>query len=101
MQTGVAAQVAVPVKKTRVIVTVTVTVIVDWFVGLIIVRLVFLIQHTIVVRSHQVCLYTYETNYLVTNLWHNAGFEINTANFYPQITYSLSFSFVSYTHENV
>ena len=63
MQTGVVAQVAVPVKKTRVIVTVTVTVIVDWFVGLIIVRLVFLIQHTIVVRSHQVCLYTYGNNY--------------------------------------
>ena len=63
MQTGVAAQVAVPVKKTRVIVTVTVTVKVDWFVGLIIVHLVFLVRHTIVVRSHhQVCLYTYENN---------------------------------------
>ena len=49
MQIGVAAQVAVPVKKTRVIVTVTVTVQVDWFVGLIIVRLVFLVRHTIVV----------------------------------------------------
>ena len=56
MQTGVVAQVAVPVKKTRVIVTVTVTVKVDWFVGLIIVHLVFLVRHTIVVRSHhQVC----------------------------------------------
>ena len=49
MQTGVVAQVAVPVKKMRVIVTVTVTVKVDWFVGLIIVRLVFLVRHTIVV----------------------------------------------------
>ena len=56
MQTGVVAQVAVPVKKMRVIVTLTVTVKVDWFVGLIIVRLVFLVRHMIVVRSHQVCL---------------------------------------------
>ena len=63
MQTGVVAQVAVPVKKMRVIVTVTVTAKVDWFVGLIIVHLVFLVRHTIVVRSHQVCLYTYGNNY--------------------------------------
>ena len=56
MQTGVAAQVAVPVKKARVIVTLTVTVKVDWFVGLIIVHLVFLVQNMTVVRSHQVCL---------------------------------------------
>ena len=58
MQTGVAAQAAVPVKKTRVIVTVTVIVKVDWFVERIIVHLVFLVRHTIVVISHQVCLYT-------------------------------------------
>ena len=58
MQTGVVAQVAVPVKKTRVIVTVTVIVKVDWFVERIIVHLVFLVRHTIVVISHQVCLYT-------------------------------------------
>ena len=63
MQTGVAAQAAVPVKKTRVIVTVTVIVKVDWFVERIIVHLVFLVRHTIVVISHQVCLYTYENNY--------------------------------------
>ena len=49
MQIGVAAQVAVPVKKMRGIVTMTVNVKVDWFVGLIIVRLVFLVRHTIVV----------------------------------------------------
>ena len=55
MQIGVAAQVAVPVKKMRGIVTLTVNVKVDWFVGLIIVRLVFLVRHMIVVRSHQVC----------------------------------------------
>ena len=60
MQIGVAAQVAVPVKKMRVIVTLTVTVKVDWFVGLTIVHLVFLIADMIVVRSHQVCFYTYE-----------------------------------------
>ena len=58
MQTGVVAQVAVSVKKARVIVTLTATVKVDWFVGLIIVHLVFLVQDTTVVRSHQVCLYT-------------------------------------------
>ena len=63
MQTGVVAQVAVSVKKARVIVTLTATVKVDWFVGLIIVHLVFLVQHSIVVRSHQVCLYTYEIDY--------------------------------------
>ena len=63
MQTGVVAQVAVPVKKMRVIVTVTVTVQVDWFVGRIIVHLVFLVRHMIVVTSHQVCLYTFENNY--------------------------------------
>ena len=56
MQTGVVAQAAVPVKKMRVIVTLTVTVKVDWFVGLIIVHLVFLVRDMIVVRSHQVCL---------------------------------------------
>ena len=58
-QTGVAAQAAVPVKKMRVIVTLTVNVKVDWFVGLIIVHLVFLIHNMIVVRSHQVWFYTY------------------------------------------
>ena len=63
MQTGVAAQVAVPVKKMKVIVTLTVTVKVDWFVGLIIVHLVFLVQDMTVVRSYQVCLYTYEIDY--------------------------------------
>ena len=63
MQIGVAAQVAVPVKKMRGIVTMTVNVKVDWFVGLTIVHLVFLVRHTIVVISHQVCLYTYENNY--------------------------------------
>ena len=62
MQIGVAAQVAVPVKKMRGIVTMTVNVKVDWYVGLIIVRLVFLVRHTIVVRRHQVCLYTYKHN---------------------------------------
>ena len=56
MQTGVVAQVAVSVKKARVIVTLTATVKVDWFVGLIIVHLVFLVQNMTVVRSHQVCL---------------------------------------------
>ena len=56
MQTGVVAQAAVPVKKMRVIVTLTVTVKVDWFVGLTIVRLVFQVRTMIVVRSHQVCL---------------------------------------------
>ena len=49
MQIGVAAQVAVPVKKMRGIVTMTVNVKVDWYVGLIIVRLVFLIRYMIVV----------------------------------------------------
>ena len=58
MQTGVVAQAAVPVKKMRVIVTLTVIVKVDWFVGLIIVHLIFLVQDMIVVISHQVCLYT-------------------------------------------
>ena len=57
MQIGVAAQVAVPVKKMRGIVTLTVNVKVDWFVGLIIVRLVFLVRHMIVVRRHQVCFH--------------------------------------------
>ena len=64
MQTGVVAIYMkaidwVPVKKMRVIVTLTVTVKVDWFVGLIIVHLVFLVGDMIVVRSHQVWFYTY------------------------------------------
>ena len=59
MQTGVVAQAAVPVKKMRVIVTLTVIVKVDWFVGLIIVHLIFLVQDmTVVISHHQVCLYT-------------------------------------------
>ena len=58
MQTGVAANLGVPVDYKRVIVTLTVIVKVDWFVGLIIVHLIFLVRHMIVVISHQVCLYT-------------------------------------------
>ena len=58
-QAGVVAQVGVPVKKMRVIVTLTVIVKVDWFVGLIIVHLIFLVQDmTVVISHHQVCLYT-------------------------------------------
>ena len=61
-QPGAAAQAIVPVKKMRVIVTLTVIVKVDWFAALIIVHLVFLIRNMIVVRSLQVCLYIYENN---------------------------------------
>ena len=60
MQTGVVAVMEVDwvaVKKMRVIVTLTVTVKVDWFVGLIIVHLVFLVRDMIVVR--EVCFYSY------------------------------------------
>ena len=50
--------------------TMTVIVKVDWFVERIIVHLVFLVRHTIVVISHQVCLYTLRNNYIVANLGH-------------------------------